>query len=153
MTTALRSTNNPSQSSSTTPAESTTGQSGTEGASTQGEATSGEQTSGGAESSQAVQKFTITYNANGHGTAPAALADVNAYPETLPTLTEEGYQFMGWATTATAAEANVTAGAAITADVTVYAVWVERPTYASISAKDGAILASKFDEAESVTWA
>ena len=143
-------TNNPSQSSSTTPAEATTGQSGTEGAQTQGEATSGEQTSGGAESSQAAQKFTITYNANGHGTAPAALADVNAYPETLPTLTEEGYQFMGWATTATAIEANVTAGAAITTDVTVYAVWVERPTYASISAKDGAILASKFDEAESV---
>lgn len=143
-------TNNPSQSSSTTPAEATTGQSGTQGASTQGEATSGEQTSGGAESSQAVQKFTITYNANGHGTAPAALADVAAYPETLPTLTEEGYQFMGWATTATAIEANVTAGAAITDDVTLYAVWVERPTYASISAKDGVILTTKFDEAESV---
>ena len=143
-------TNNPSQSGSTTPAEATTGQSGTEGASTQGEATSGEQTSGGAESSQAVQKFTITYNANGHGTAPAALADVAAYPETLPTLTEEGYQFMGWATTATATEANVTAGAALQGDITVYAVWVERPTYASISVKDGVILATKFDEAESV---
>lgn len=142
--------NNPAGSTTgSTPAE-TTGQSGTQGASTQGEATSGEQTSGGAESSQAVQKFTITYNANGHGTAPAALADVAAYPETLPTLTEEGYQFMGWATTATAAEANVTAGAALQGDITVYAVWVERPTYASISAKDGVILASKFDEVESV---
>lgn len=72
--------------------------------------------------------FTVTYDTNGHGEAQDAVSDVTALPATLPTLTAEGYDFLGWATTATATEPNVTAGQAIAKDTVLYAVWVQKFT-------------------------
>ncbi|MDE7263821.1 MAG: InlB B-repeat-containing protein [Anaeroplasmataceae bacterium] len=70
------------------------------------------------------ETFKVTYNANGHGEAPAALTDVTALPTTLPTLTAEGWKFEGWfldADCTLAAEA----GKEITSDTTLYAKWTE----------------------------
>ncbi len=77
--------------------------------------------------------YSVTYDVNGHGEAPTALTGVTALPATLPTLTADGFQFLGWATTATATEANVTAGTALTGDVTLYAVWQELQSAVTVS--------------------
>lgn len=71
-------------------------------------------------------KYSITYNTNGHGTAPAATTDVTAIPAELPTLSDEGdLVFKGWYLDAACTNA-ATPGAAITANTTLYAKWAER---------------------------
>lgn len=74
-------------------------------------------------------KFTITYDANG-GTGTVAAVTVsdgtsitlsNGTGLTAPTDKE----FAGWATTDSATEANVTSPYTVSADVTLYAVWVD----------------------------
>ena len=70
---------------------------------------------------KAVAKFKVTYVSE-QGTAPAALNDVNALPAELPTLTADGYTFEGWFTDAECTKAAV-AGAAISANTTLYAKW------------------------------
>ena len=73
----------------------------------------------------ALPSYTVSYNANGHGTAPAA--QTKYYNTTLAlrgAISATGYTFKGWATSASgsvayAAGANYTANAA----VTLYAVW------------------------------
>ena len=68
------------------------------------------------------ETYTVTYNVNGHGTAPSALTNVTALPAELPVLTEEGYIFEGWYLEETCTTA-ATAGATISADTTLYAKW------------------------------
>ena len=70
------------------------------------------------------QKYTITYNIQGHGTQPAAVENVTALPSTLPVLTASGWKFEGWFTDAACKEAAV-AGSEITANTTLYAKWTE----------------------------
>ena len=71
----------------------------------------------------AEEKYTVTYNANGHGTAPASAVDVTALPATLPTIaSDEDFTFIGWYLDAACTQA-ATAGAAITANTTLYAKW------------------------------
>ena len=69
--------------------------------------------------------YTVTFNANGHGTAPASQTVVSGSTAAKPDdLTAEGYTFGGWY----ADEACTTAfdfTAAIEADTTVYAKWTE----------------------------
>lgn len=67
--------------------------------------------------------YTVTYNNGGHGEAPEAIT-VYALPQTLPTLAEEGWVFGGWYTDSTLTAAAV-AGAAVTAEMTLYAKWTE----------------------------
>lgn len=79
---------------------------------------------------------TITFNANKPAGATgdvksngATFTSATATKEsgkalgTYPTLTLEGYKFVGWATTAAATAANVTTSSTFTADTTLYAVW------------------------------
>ncbi|MDE6656203.1 MAG: InlB B-repeat-containing protein, partial [Anaeroplasmataceae bacterium] len=80
-----------------------------------------------------TQVFTVTYDVQGHGTAPAIVVNVTALPTDLPKdLTEEGYVFGGWYLDAECKNEAV-AGAAITANTTLYAKWtaevVEPVTY------------------------
>lgn len=77
--------------------------------------------------------YTITYQNNGHGTQPSNLSDVTAFPNPLPTLTEDGWIFEGWFTNSELTNAAV-AGAGISADTTLYAKWVEEePTYSTLN--------------------
>lgn len=70
-----------------------------------------------------IKGYTVTYNANGHGEAPAALTDVTALPVEFATITAEGFNFIGWFLDAEGTQAAV-AGTAIEADTTLYAKWV-----------------------------
>ena len=74
--------------------------------------------------------YTVTFNANGHGTAPDAQTINHGSKATEPTPApqEIGYTFGGWYT-----EANCTNAfdfnTAITADITLYAKWEERKLF------------------------
>ena len=74
------------------------------------------------------QEYTVSFNANGGtGTAPAAVKAVSGQEVTLPanTLTKANYEFLGWATSASATTPEYTDGETITVmeDMTLYAVW------------------------------
>ena len=71
-----------------------------------------------------ADKFSVTYNVLGHGTAPNASANVTALPEVLPTVTASGYVFEGWYLEE-ACTTKAVAGTAITADTTLYAKWIQ----------------------------
>lgn len=72
--------------------------------------------------------YTVTYNANGHGTCSTAnwTQTSEGQSTTLPSVTANtGYRFMGWATSSVAVIAEYNAGASYTpiSDVTLYAVY------------------------------
>ena len=71
-----------------------------------------------------VQKYTITYNINGHGDETAAKGDLTTIPSELPTLTAEGYTFGGWYMDQACTNA-VTKGATLTGNITLYAKWTK----------------------------
>ena len=78
----------------------------------------------------------VTFNANGHGTAPTAKTVLKGGKVTAPTApTATGYTFGGWYK-----EANCTNAfdfnTAITADITLYAKWTEK-TYSLTFKHDG----------------
>ena len=76
---------------------------------------------------------TLTYNANGHGTAPANVTmRYSQATNAASALTADGYAFMGWNTaadgsgTAYAAGAQVKAANVIPSATTLYAQWVKK---------------------------
>ena len=68
--------------------------------------------------------YSVTYNVNGHGTVPSVVEGVTSLPAELPTLTAEGWTFVGWYTDE-ALTTQAVAGATITANTTLYAKWEE----------------------------
>ena len=69
--------------------------------------------------------FTVTFNANGHGTAPAAQTVESGKTATEPTApTAEGWNFGGWYKEAACAN-KFDFSTPITADVTLYAKWTQ----------------------------
>ena len=70
-----------------------------------------------------VVKYTISFNANGGSSAPAAITrEEGAEYGELPTVTRTGYTFDGWYTAATGGT-KVTATTKATGDVMLYAHW------------------------------
>ena len=71
--------------------------------------------------------YTVTYNANNGTGAPEAQPKIQGETLTLSSTvpSREGYDFQGWATSATATAAEYQAGGSFTvdADTTLYAVW------------------------------
>lgn len=67
-----------------------------------------------------VITYTVSFN-TAYGSA-ADVTDVTALPDTLPTLTQDGYTFEGWYTDE-AYTTQAVAGSAITANTTLYAKW------------------------------
>ena len=76
---------------------------------------------------EAVDRATITYNANGGSNAPSSTTATCNTTVTLSTKvpTRSGYIFLGWSTNRNATVASYKAGASykLTGDVTLYAVW------------------------------
>ena len=70
-----------------------------------------------------VRTYSVTYVTNGCGVQPENLVEQTNLPTELPVLAEEGYTFGGWYTNA-ALTIEAEAGAALTADVTLYAKWI-----------------------------
>ena len=83
--------------------------------------------SGGSYTLPLVQRYTVTYNANGGTGAPAAQTKYTGDSLKLSSVkpTRTGYTFLGWATSATATSAQYAAGGTYTgnANLTLYAVW------------------------------
>ena len=73
------------------------------------------------------EKYSVTYEINGHGTQPANLTDVKALPEQLPELNEDGWTFGGWYLDEGLTQ-QAEAGATITANTTLYAKWTANET-------------------------
>lgn len=77
--------------------------------------------------------YVITYNANGGVNAPSTTIKNHGQDVRISTTepTREGYSFAGWGTTPTDTTANYQANALYKtdADITLYAIWVELPTY------------------------
>ena len=68
-------------------------------------------------------KYTVTFNANGHGTAPAAQTVTSGSKATKPTdPTASGYTFGGWYTDSACTKAY-SFDTAVTANITLYAKW------------------------------
>lgn len=68
--------------------------------------------------------YTVTYNANGHGSTPTQLTNVTKLPSTFPTLSAPGYTFGGWYTDS-ALTVKAVAGSSISSNITLYAKWTE----------------------------
>ena len=69
--------------------------------------------------------YTVTFNANGHGTAPAAQTVESGGTATTPTSpTASGYTFGGWYTEA-ACTNEFSFSTTINADITLYAKWTQ----------------------------
>lgn len=89
-----------------------------------------------------TQKYSVTYHTT-HGTAPATVADVTALPATLPTLTDDEYNFLGWSKTENGTEL-VTAGSELTANTDLYAVWQEKSLYEKYSISQNKLYSNDF---------
>ena len=73
--------------------------------------------------------FTVTFNANGHGTAPAAQNVTSGGKATEPTApTATGYTFGGWYTESSCTN-KYDFSAAVTKNITLYAKWTVENTY------------------------
>ena len=74
--------------------------------------------------------YTVTFNANGHGTAPDAIESVTSGSTiTAPTApTADGYTFGGWYKESTCENEWNFSTDTVSADITLYAKWTEVPT-------------------------
>ncbi len=85
-------------------------------------------------SASAPTTYTVSYNANGGSGAPSAQTKTKDVSLTLSTTrpSRAGYNFLGWATSASATSAQYQPGSTYTANanVTLYAVWEELNTIA-----------------------
>lgn len=74
-----------------------------------------------------AKTWTVTFDANGHGTAPAAQTVEEGENAVKPAdLTAEGYSFQGWYTD-TRYTMEYDFSKEVTEDITVYAKWVKKP--------------------------
>ena len=85
---------------------------------------------GSGSGSSLITTYTVTYNGNGNtgGSAPASVVTPGAFTVAAAgTLEKTGYNFNGWNTAADGSGTSYAAGAAVvaTADVTLYAQWVD----------------------------
>ena len=91
-----------------------------------------------------AKTWTVTFDSNGHGTAPAVQTveeGENAVKPADPTA--EGYSFQGWYTTAECAEEFQFDTTRITGNTTVYAKWVKKPIVSFNTNGHGAAPASQ----------
>jgi uncharacterized repeat protein (TIGR02543 family) len=89
---------------------------------------------------QIAELCKVTFDANGHGTAPDGIIAVKDSTIALPTApTTSGYKFDGWFTKDGAGDdwgAKFTETTTVTGDITIYAKWTENPTF-TITVLDG----------------
>lgn len=100
-----------------------------------------------------VTTYTVTFDNNGHGTAPANLTEVSKLP-TLPTLTDENYVFGGWYYDS-ACTKKAEAGQEIKENTKLYAKWTkkatEKFTVTFDSQQGSAVTAKEVEKGQKVT--
>ena len=89
-----------------------------------------------------IKKYTVTFNANGHGTAPATLNDISSGSklDEPAELSANGYTFGGWYETSACAGAAWKFGAtgdAVRKNLTLYAKWTAKTYGITYYNKDG----------------
>ena len=90
---------------------------------------------------------TVTYNANGHGTAPTAATVASGSVLTAPTApTADGYTFGGWYKEQGCTNAWNFSADTVTAATTLYAKWTPEATAPTISSVTGAELTYGYTE-------
>ncbi|MDE7106595.1 MAG: InlB B-repeat-containing protein, partial [Anaeroplasmataceae bacterium] len=95
--------------------------------------------------------YTITYQTNGHGTAPTKINEAKKLPNPLPVLTETGYEFDGWFTDKDFKTPAV-AGTPIQANTTLYAKWTKKVVYTvTFSVEDTILDTISILESEKIT--
>lgn len=67
--------------------------------------------------------YSITYEENGHGENQTDLTRQTKLPNSLPVLSETGWEFGGWFSDNGTFNTQITAGGALTKDTTLYAKW------------------------------
>ncbi len=79
--------------------------------------------------SSAPITYTVTFNANGHGTAPTAQTITSGEKATQPTApTADGYTFGGWYKEESCTNAWDFENDVVTENITLYAKWTENPS-------------------------
>lgn len=90
-----------------------------------------------------VQAFTVKFDANGHGTAPAdQIVEINGKAVKPTDPTDGAYSFQGWYTTAECTT-EFRFDTPITEDTTLYAKWVKKPIVSFNTNGHGAAPASQ----------
>jgi uncharacterized repeat protein (TIGR02543 family) len=87
-----------------------------------------------------VNKYTVTFNANGGSAVASKTIAYNSAIGTLPDTTRTGYTFTGWYTTG---GTKIDANAKVTANVTYYAQWTVNKYTVTFNANGGTAVASK----------
>ena len=114
----------------------------------------------------AVNSYTLTYNANGGSGAPSAQSGATSYTISTTKPTRSGYLFLGWSESKTATMASYTSGDSITltSDTTLYAVWfrmpnltttevvIRKPSIVALSYGDSLILHADLSKDLPVGW-
>ena len=114
----------------------------------------------------AVNSYTLTYNANGGSGAPSAQSGATSYMISTTKPTRSGYLFLGWSESKTATMASYTSGDSITltSDTTLYAVWfrmpnltttevvIRKPSIVALSYGDSLILHADLSKDLPVGW-
>lgn len=67
--------------------------------------------------------FSVTYEENGHGEAQTDLTEQKKLPNSLPVLSETGWDFGGWFADDGTFNTSITAGGTLIQDTTLYAKW------------------------------
>ncbi len=94
-----------------------------------------------------VEKYSVVYHINGHGTEPENLTEQTNLPDSLPELKEEGWKFEGWFMDENY-QTEAVAGSSLTGNVDLYAKWTELTAYEKFVAKDGILYSSDFTDVE-----
>lgn len=81
----------------------------------------------GSNTTPEINKYSVTYYINGHGTQPDNLTEQTNLPDKLPVLTETNFEFIGWYKDSEFKEIAV-AGEALTSNVVLYAKWQYKTT-------------------------
>ena len=82
-----------------------------------------------------AKTYELTYDANGHGTAPTKVKDISRIPNPLPQMSEDGYTFKGWSKSNLSTKL-VTPGEKLSSNITLYGVW-KKNTYRIIYHNNG----------------
>ena len=90
---------------------------------------------------QATQEYTVTFNANGGSVNPSGATTTDGKLGSLPTPTNDGYDFLGWYTQKDGGEKVIT-DTVFTNDTTIYAHWQKQAAQAytvTLNANGGTI--------------
>ena len=89
-------------------------------------------------------KYNISFVSD-YGIIPADIKDVSEIPNTLPTLTDDDYKFIGW-TEAINDNSLVVPGTKINNDITLYAIWEIKTNFDRFNESEDIVYSTEFSD-------